>query len=132
MLDRRVQELLHLGEGDDLVELAPDLAPAHPDDRAVEVDVLPAGQVGVKARPDFEQAPQPPVDVHLAGGRPDDAREDFEQRALARPVTADDADDFAREHLEAHVPERPDDLVPPRSLPATLRGPAEPVTLTQI
>ena len=54
-LDRRVDEPLDLGELDDLVELALDLAPPHAEDRAVEEDVLAAGQVGVEAGADLEQ-----------------------------------------------------------------------------
>src|SRR6201990_1062112 len=77
MFDRRVQKLLHLGEGDYLVELAPDLAALHAEDSAVEKDVLSSGQVWVEARAYFEQASESAVDVHLTRGRPDDAREDF-------------------------------------------------------
>ena len=39
-LDRRVDEALDAREGDDLVELRGDLAGAHAEDRAAEVDVL--------------------------------------------------------------------------------------------
>ena len=55
-LDRRVEEFLDLGEGDDLVELPADLGAAHAEDGAVEIDVLAAGQLGMKAGADFEQA----------------------------------------------------------------------------
>ena len=55
-LDRRVEELLDLGEGDDLVELASDLGPRHAEDGAVEIDVLAAGELGMKAGADLEQA----------------------------------------------------------------------------
>src|SRR2546423_114666 len=54
-LDRRVEELFDAGEIDDGVELPADLLAAHPQDRAVEIDVLPAGQLGVKAGADLEQ-----------------------------------------------------------------------------
>src|SRR5437660_378543 len=42
-LHGRVQESLDLREGDDLVELAPDLRPRHAEDRPVQEDVLPPG-----------------------------------------------------------------------------------------
>ena len=48
---------LDLGERDDLVELARDLRALHPENRAVEEDVLAPGQLGVKAGPDLEQRP---------------------------------------------------------------------------
>ena len=65
-LDRRVEELLDLGEGDDLVELARDLARRHAEDRAVEEDVLAAGELGVKAGADLEQAADAAVDIARA------------------------------------------------------------------
>ena len=49
----------------------------------------------------------PAVDVGKTLGRLGDAREDFQQRALARAVAADDADHLARPGLEGHVLERP-------------------------
>ena len=49
VLDRRVEELLDLGERDDLVELALDLGPPHAEDGAVQVDVLAAGELGMEA-----------------------------------------------------------------------------------
>ena len=54
-LHRRVDELLDVGELDDLVELAFDLGLAHAEDRAVQVDVLASGQLGVEAGADLQQ-----------------------------------------------------------------------------
>ena len=65
-LDRRVEELLDLGERDDFVELAADLGAGHAQDGAVEKDVLPAGQLGMKAGADFEQAGHAAVDFDAA------------------------------------------------------------------
>ena len=65
-LDRRVEEPLDPGELDDLVELASDLGRAHAEDRAVEVDVLAAGELGVKAGADLEQRADAAVDVARA------------------------------------------------------------------
>src|SRR6476620_10558055 len=48
-LDRRIEKLLHLGEGDDFVELAPDLGMRHAEDGTVEVDVLAAGELRMKS-----------------------------------------------------------------------------------
>ena len=62
-LDRRVDELLHLGEGHDLVELARDLGSVHAQDGAVEEDVLPPGQFGMKAGAHLQQAADAPVDL---------------------------------------------------------------------
>ncbi len=49
-LDRRVDELLDFRERDDLVELTVDLALAHSEERAVEVDVLPARELAGESR----------------------------------------------------------------------------------
>ena len=67
----------------------------HAEDGAVEVDVLAAGELGVEAGADFEQAADAAAEVDAAGGRLGDAAEDFEQRDLAGAVAADDADDLA-------------------------------------
>ena len=48
-LDRGIDELLDTREVHDLVELGGDLPAAHPENRAVEVDVLAAGQLRVEA-----------------------------------------------------------------------------------
>ena len=62
-LDRRVEEFLDLGEGDDLVELAADLGARHAEDGAVEIDVLAPGQLGMKAGADLEQAGDPAAQI---------------------------------------------------------------------
>ena len=61
-LHRGVQELLHLGEGDDLVELPVDLRLFHPQDGAVQIDVFPAGEFGMKAGAHFQEGAHPAVD----------------------------------------------------------------------
>ncbi len=111
LLDRRVEEALDLAEGDDLVELGPHLGPRHAEDRAVEVDVLPAGKLGVEAGADFQQAADAAVEFDVAGRGLGDAGKDLEQRALARAVSADDADDFALFDLEADVLQGPEAVV---------------------
>ena len=54
-LDRGVDEALDLGKGDHLVELGIDLAFAHAEYSAVEVDVLAAGKLGMKACADLQE-----------------------------------------------------------------------------
>jgi hypothetical protein len=81
-----------LGELDDLVELARDLAARHAEDRAAQEDVLAPRQLGVEAGADLEQAADPPFEPGVPGGRIGDAAQDLQQRALAGAVVADDAD----------------------------------------
>ena len=77
---------LDLGERDDLVELAVDLGLRHAEDRAVEVDVLAAGQLGVKAGADLQQRGDPAAEPDAPVGRLGDPAEDLQQRPLAAPL----------------------------------------------
>ena len=78
--------MLHLGEGHDFVELCGDLGPRHAEDRAVEEDVLAAGQLGVKARADLEQARRPASQPDHPAGRLGDPGEDFSSVLLPAPL----------------------------------------------
>ena len=91
------------GELDDLVEALADLGPAHAEDGAVEEDVLAPGQLGVEAGPDLEQRADAAGHLGPAGARLGDPREQFQQRALAGAVVADQADRFAALDLEGDV-----------------------------
>src|SRR5487761_2020143 len=51
--DGRIEEPFDARERDDLVELAADLPAAHPQDRAVQINVLASGQFGMKAGADL-------------------------------------------------------------------------------
>src|ERR1700756_2476882 len=110
MLDWRIEELLDLGEGDDLVEFAFDLDPAHAEDRAVQEDVFATGQFGMKSGANLEQAGHTASKRHPPSRWFGDAAEDLEQRAFARAVATDDAQDFALLDLEADILERPEFL----------------------
>jgi len=90
-LDRRFDEFFDFSEGDDFVEFALDLGFLHAEDGAIEVDVLAAGQLRVKAGADLEQAAHPPVDLRLAFGRLSDSRQQFEQRAFTGAVAPNHA-----------------------------------------
>jgi len=81
-LDRRVDELVDAGEVDDGVELPRDLGARHAHDRALQVDVLAAGQIGVKAGGDLDEPADAALDVHA----PADLREQLEDRRLAGAV----------------------------------------------
>ena len=62
-LDRCVDEPLHAGELDDVVEALLDLPALHPEDRPVQVDVLASCELLVEARPDLEQAADATADL---------------------------------------------------------------------
>src|SRR5690606_11585829 len=107
-LDGRVDEALDIAERDDLIEALVDLAPAHPEDCTVEVDVLAAGQLRVEAGADFEQRADPPVDLSPALVRRGDAREHLEQRRLPGAVPPDEADHLTVPDLQVNIAQRPD------------------------
>ena len=109
-LHRRVEKLLHLGEGDDLVEAVGDFGAFHAEDGAVEEDVFAAGELGVEAGADFEEAADAAVELDFAGGRFRNLGEDLEQGAFAGAVAADDADDFAFLNVEGDVSKCPEEL----------------------
>ncbi len=109
-LHRRVDELLHAREVDDLVEARLHFPARHAEDRAVQEDVLAPGQLLVEAGADLEQASDAAVQLDPAKGRLEDARQDLEQRRLAGAVVADDADDLAALDLEIDVAQRPEFL----------------------
>ena len=67
-LHRGVEEALDVGEGDDFVEAVADLGAPHAEDRAVEEDVLAAGQLRVEAGADLEQRADAPGDVRPTRG----------------------------------------------------------------
>jgi len=94
-------------ERHDGIQFGADLASAHAEDRPVEEDVLPPGEVSVESGADLDQRGQPPLHRDLTAVRPEYPRQQLEHRALARAVGADDAHRFAPGHLEAHVAQCP-------------------------
>src|SRR5207249_4821101 len=99
-LHRRVDELLKSRERYDGVEALPDLGPRHPEDGAVEEDILPTGQVRMKTGADFDQGRKTAVHLKGAPRGPHDAAQELQDRALAGTVRADDAEGLAATHTE--------------------------------
>ena len=116
-----VDRVLELRERDDVVEPAGDLARLQPDQRAVQEDVLPTGEVRVDAGPHLDQRAHPPGDIRRAPPYGiHDPRQDLQQRGLAGAVRADETDGLARLRSELDVAEGP--------APAAARAaPLEPV-----
>jgi hypothetical protein len=95
---------------DDGVEVFLDFPAAHAQDGAVEEDVFTAGEFGVKAGADFEEAADSAVEADFAVGRFGDAAEDFEQGAFAGAVAADDAENLALFHFKIDIAQGPEGL----------------------
>src|SRR5215510_5711687 len=107
-LDRYVDELPNLCEVDDTLELSPDLAPWHAQDRSTQVNVLPPGQLRMEPRPDLDQRRRPPIDRDLPGRRRRDACQQLQYRALAGTIVANDPESLAALVLNVHLPHRPE------------------------
>ena len=75
------------------------------------IDVVAAGQLGMKAVPTSSSDPTRPRKLGDPVGRLGDSREDLEQRALAGAVAADHAEHLAVSYLNRHVPQGPDQLL---------------------
>ena len=104
----RVQERLDLGKGHDFLEPALDLPAAHPQDGAVQVDVLAPGELLVKTGAHLQERSHPAPHGHPPLGGFRDAGEHFEEGGLAGPVPADDPQNFPRGDFQGHPPQGPD------------------------
>jgi len=74
---RCVEKTLHLGEIDNLIKLALNLFPSHPQDSTIQKNILPPGKLRMKTGAYLQQTGHPPGDLNLATGRLSDATEDF-------------------------------------------------------
>ena len=54
-LHRRIDEILHLRERDNLIEFPRDLRVLHPENRPVEINIVPPAQLRVKTGPHLQQ-----------------------------------------------------------------------------
>src|SRR5690606_41240939 len=117
---RMLDELLDAIDRDDLVVAPGEHLARHAEDRAVEVDVLLARELGVEPRADLQERPDAAVELDAPASRGGDAREDLEERRLAGAVAPDDPERLAVRHLERHVVDGGDE---PLLLPAARPDP---------
>jgi hypothetical protein len=108
MLHRRIEKALNAGEGDDRIELFPDLRPPHAEDGPVQKDVLAAGEFLIESRADLQEAAHPAVEVDGSFGHLCDAGQNFQQRAFSGAIAADQPEHVAALDVEADVPQRPE------------------------
>src|SRR5205823_4469162 len=124
VLNRRIQKHFHISEGDDFVKLAVDFDASHTEDRAVQVDVFAASQLGMEAGAHLQKAGDAAVDHRAAGRRFGDAAKDLEERRFASAVAANDANDVATLDFEGYVLKGPKILVG-RGTTGKLPGPPQ-------
>src|SRR3954453_10080429 len=106
-----VDEVLELGEPDDVVEVLLDLLAGDAEEGRVDVDVLPAGEIRVEAGAELQQRGEAALRAHLPGARLEDAGDALEQGRLARAVVPEDADGLPLLDGEVDVTEGPEVLV---------------------
>jgi hypothetical protein len=107
VLDRGVDEGLDLGEVDDRVVALAHLGGAHAEQLPVDRHVLASGELGVEPDADTDQRRDASLDAQPPRARCAHARQQAQQRGLARAVAPDDADRLAARHLEVDVAQRP-------------------------
>src|SRR6516164_6966162 len=88
-----------ISERYNLVEL--NLALCHPENCAIEVDVLAPGELGVEAGADLEKACDAPPQHDQSLCRLRDAAQDLEKSALSGAIAANDPKNFTLPNLEA-------------------------------
>jgi hypothetical protein len=118
-LDRGVDELLEPAEGDDLVHRGVDLLAGHAQDRAVEIDVVAPGHLGVEAGTEFQHRGDAAVRDDRAVGRPVDTGDQLEQGRLARTVVPDEREGLAPGDVQADALEGPEVVVALRARPTS-------------
>src|SRR6266849_1488814 len=110
MLHRRVDEFVEFGEGHDFIEFAGDFLPAHAQDGAAQIRVLPAGEFRVKTRADLEKTADAAMNFGPARSRPRDAGKNLEEGGLAGAVAADQSQHFAFANLQGDIVHRPESV----------------------
>ena len=108
MLQGNVDESLQLGEGDNVAKACGHLTSIEAENRAVEIDIVSAGQIRVKARAQLQQAGDATEGFNVPARRFQDARDELEQGALSRSVLADERQSLAGLYLKRDVLERPE------------------------
>ena len=104
--DRDVNEVPQLGEVQDLLKLGVEERLCIAENRAVEVDILPAAQVHIETGAEFQHGHDIAAAFHRALRGLHDAGDDLQERALARAVAPDEADRLALLHLKRDVLQR--------------------------
>ncbi len=110
-LDRLIDKVADLRKRRDVLVALVDLARREPQDRTVQINVVPPAELRVESGAQLQQRGNPSVDIHSAGSGMQNPGHHLQQCALARSVLSHNAEGLAALHLEADVVERPEILV---------------------
>ena len=103
VLHGHVHKLLQLRKFDDLVKMLVHERPVHAHHRAVQVDVLPGGQIHVKAGAQLDEGGNAATHRHLPLGGVHHARNHLEHGAFAAAVFADEGHGLAGLDAERNI-----------------------------
>lgn len=106
VLDRHVDELPQLGKVHDFLEICVHKLPVVAHDGAVHINILPGGQVHVKARAQFNQGGNGAIDPDPSLACAQDSGNDFQHGALAAAVPTDQRHGFSPLNGKGHIFER--------------------------
>ena len=113
VLQLEIDELLELGERQDVVETLCRLLAGKPEHDRVDDHVVPSGEIRIESDAELDERRQTAVDREFALVDVVDPGEALEQRALAAAVAADDSEELAGRDLDAHVLDSPQDVEGP-------------------
>ena len=102
---RHIDKIPQFGKVDDVLEVLLHVGAVMAEHRTVQKDVLPRGQVQVKARAQLDQGRDLAVDGHAARRGVHNAGNQLQHRALAAAVAADECDGLAGLNFERNVPQ---------------------------
>src|SRR5690606_26425833 len=103
MPHRNVDEVVQLRKIDNRREICLNLLLLQAENGAVEIDVLPAGEVLMEARTQLQQRADATAHRNPTLGGSQNSGDELQRRALAATVAADDAQALAPVKVEAEV-----------------------------
>ena len=106
ILDRRIQEPLQLGELHDLIKMLFHELPGMAQDRTVEKNVLPRGQLLVKSGAELNHRRDLPAHPHLPLVGLQNTGDRFQKRTLAGAICPDQSPRLALLHMQVNVLQR--------------------------
>src|SRR4029453_7920931 len=98
--DRIFNELFNPGEINNSIELSLYFGLGHTQYSAAQIDIFPACELRMKARPDLEQRSYVSVNLHDSSRRFGDAGKYLEQCAFSGAIAANNANYLTRTNLE--------------------------------
>src|SRR5215813_8083570 len=100
VFDWRINKFFYLRKGYDFVKLTINFHPPHAQDCRVEINILPPGQLPMKASAYLQERTHPTVYFCTSGSRLGNTREELQQCTFPCAIATKDADDFTLSYLE--------------------------------